>query len=535
MTTTSPDISRGLCATVPARRFARFSWVILVGLALLAFFPFIGRRDITTSHEARVAQTARQMAASGWPWNAVPVTVPAVEVERVNGIVRTVRRPGAKPWSVNPWLIPVMNDRIRLQKPPLPYWCVAVMDRLVGMGEGVARFPSALLGAVAVLIVFDLGKRLLGNLGGWCCALVWCSSYFVPSEFRKVMADPYLAFFALTAVWSWVRLSESRRTGWLIAFYASIALGGLAKGPVILLFVIVAVGAYQFCCRRPLPRSIYDHLAGVGLVLVLTVPWMAYVYRHIPNAVDVWRYESIGELTDNTEKARPWFYYLPAIFQIALPWTPVLVVGWIDAAIGSGKRDRRAQFALAWYVIIVLFFSILNVKKNAYLLPLMAAQTLLIAQGLLLLFRAVRKFGEMGPYSILLFVQRVMGAVFAVVAVALCFRFGTESIVAMSTAAGLAMVCLLAANKPAKLRRQRFWLLAVSVAYVLLLGTYFEFFVTPDANLRSRQARLRRTRTDAQPAGYHPPHPGPPRRSVALSAAGRVARCAGFARADDRR
>jgi hypothetical protein len=53
-------------------------------------------------------------------------------------------------------------------------------------------------------------------------------------------------------------------------------------------------------------------------------------------------------------------------------------------------RRRRALFPLLWYAVGVLFFSILHVKKDTYLLPLVPAQTLLIAQGLTWLLAAGR-------------------------------------------------------------------------------------------------------------------------------------------------
>src|SRR5215213_1239931 len=118
---------------------------VLLVLSALAFLPFLGRRDIVTSHEARVVQVARQMAATGWPWNAKLVEVPAVEVVKVHGRTETRAREDGSRWHVNPWLIPVINGQVRLQKPPLPYWTVAVLFRLFGtvdqISEGLARLP----------------------------------------------------------------------------------------------------------------------------------------------------------------------------------------------------------------------------------------------------------------------------------------------------------------------------------------------------------------------------------------------------------
>src|SRR5947207_12011272 len=102
-------------------------------------------------------------------------------------------------------MVPVLNGEIRLQKPPLPYWCSAILFRLFGIewSEALARFIPALLGALATFFVADLARLLLGRRFAFPAALVWVSSYFIPDEFRKAMADPYLTFFALLAIWGW--------------------------------------------------------------------------------------------------------------------------------------------------------------------------------------------------------------------------------------------------------------------------------------------------------------------------------------------
>jgi 4-amino-4-deoxy-L-arabinose transferase-like glycosyltransferase len=466
-----------------SRQPRNWIWIerwILVGMTALAFLPFLGRRDIVTSHEARVAQTARQMAAAGWPWNAKRLEIAATDVARVNGEVQTVARSDGSTWTVNPWLIPVLNGQVRLQKPPLPYWCAAVGFRVLGFSEGVARFPSALLGALATLIMYDLGRRLLGSLGGWCAALVWCSSYFMPDEFRKVMADPYLAFFTLTAIWCWVRLSRRANWGWMIGFYVSLALGGMSKGPAIFLHVIVALAAYQICFKRRFPGTLRQHLIGVGLLLVMALPWPIYLIRHVPNAIELWRYE-----LDNSEKARPLLFYVPGLFQIALPWTPVFIIGCLHVLSRDGRRRAGGRFALLWFLAIVVFFSLKSVKKNAYLLPVMPAQTLLIAQGLVFLLRAVKRAGMIGPYPIFLTAQRVIALAFAPVTVFLAWKFGAGSGLVALAFSALAVMCVLLADNQKMLSRQRVWVLGVAGGYVLVILAFFNFYKAPMDNLGS--------------------------------------------------
>src|SRR6476659_4841026 len=94
------------------RLSSRFRALLLLGLALALILPGLGRRDITTSHEARVAQTARAMAEAGAPWSAKRTTVPKMELREINGMKRLRKAENLSDMQVNPWLVPVMSDRI---------------------------------------------------------------------------------------------------------------------------------------------------------------------------------------------------------------------------------------------------------------------------------------------------------------------------------------------------------------------------------------------------------------------------------------
>ncbi len=139
---------------------------MIVLLAAATFLSLLGRKDLVTSHEARVAQTARIMAVSGWPWNVNPVSVPVMHMTEIDGIKQLRPDPERGQMHVNPWLVPVINNQLRLQKPPLPYWCAAVMFRIAGIGEWQARVVPAMLGVIATLLVLGFGEPATGQPRG---------------------------------------------------------------------------------------------------------------------------------------------------------------------------------------------------------------------------------------------------------------------------------------------------------------------------------------------------------------------------------
>ena len=57
----------------------------------------------------------------------------------------------------------------------------------------------------------------------------------------------------------------------MLAFYAALGLGCLAKGPVIFLHVALAIGAFAYCFRRWPRAAVTWHLIGV-LIWAAIVP-----------------------------------------------------------------------------------------------------------------------------------------------------------------------------------------------------------------------------------------------------------------------
>src|SRR5947209_20225411 len=76
-------------------------WLI-AGALLLAF---VGGPEVTRTQEARVLETAREMLGGGW----------------------------------REWLVPHINGKVRLEKPPLAYWLAAGGFKWFGVSERAGR------------------------------------------------------------------------------------------------------------------------------------------------------------------------------------------------------------------------------------------------------------------------------------------------------------------------------------------------------------------------------------------------------------
>jgi len=338
---------------MPAGRSPRIQegWILIVGA--LELLLFLGEPDIHGPHEARVAATARDMAGGGDP------------------------------------IVPHLNGKPRLEKPPLAYWLGAAAMAMTGSASSAAaRLPAALCGILALLALMDLGRRWLGPRGGAACGMVWVGTFFIAGEYRKAMADPYLACSVVIAVRQWVAHLDAIRAGArgravleMVLFGLAAGAGALAKGPPVLVHLAIALVPYHVIARRRAP-SLPALALGAGVFLAVALPWPSVVLSREPGALSLWISESLGQVTSERKSRAAW-YYLPQLLYIALFWTPFLIdAAWALGVSGSGEDRRRALWPLAWIGGAVLFFSFPAMKKNTYLLPVAPALALATGAGL---------------------------------------------------------------------------------------------------------------------------------------------------------
>ncbi|HEY8746410.1 MAG TPA: glycosyltransferase family 39 protein [Tepidisphaeraceae bacterium] len=489
------------------------------------FTMFLGRREFAASHEARVAQVAREMAESGWPLGAGKVEVPAAHLVRKQGILRLAADIDAPPLHVNPWIVPVLNGQIRLQKPPLPYWGAAIVYRIFGVSEATSRLVPALLGVLATLLLFDLARVLYNYRVAWVATVIWLTMYLVAEQYRLAMADPYLAFFTLASIWAWIKAClpnstrcreceapaepdapGSRDTGsagashsrFIVLFYISLALGALSKGPLIFLHTLIPLVLFHLCFRRGLPRGWRAHTLGVLVFVAIALPWPMAVLKQVSNATELWRYESVGEVSgENQENVREWWYYAINLPLMAAPWIPL----WMFAVAYPLLRNRsRWFFPLLWYLITIGFFSIAGQKKLPYLLPMMPAQALMLGVATVPLLRLAVRARMGGLPGTIIVIQSLIAVAWAITLLFLARSAHSLTVTAMLLS-GLALVFAVYSMREMHAVRPVKWLAYQTVSYAFVLLGFGAFYLTPINNARSPAPAVREMVQMAD--GYH--------------------------------
>ncbi|HEV2962842.1 MAG TPA: glycosyltransferase family 39 protein [Candidatus Angelobacter sp.] len=285
-----------------------------------------------------------------------------------------------------------------MEKPVLLYWKVMGSYRILGVYDWVARVPSAFYATGLVLAVFFFMRRFRQG-SELDAALITASCFAVIGFGRGASTDMLLSApfgVAMLAWWAW---HQTGRKLWLAAFYALLAVGALAKGPVAAALAVLIVGAYAILRRdgKIFLRSLW--WPGFLLFFAIALPWYVALQIKVPQFFRFFFYEQNLQRfgTNRYQHSQPFWYYIPVFLLSVFPW----VVFTVTAIVAAGKsamaklRGQRPSepsnetgedwlpvFLLLWMAIPIIFFSISRSKLPGYILPAIPAAALLTANYL---------------------------------------------------------------------------------------------------------------------------------------------------------
>lgn len=286
------------------------------------------------------------------------------------------------------FLIPTLNGRAFLEKPPLSYWLQAASLRVFGYEPFAVRLPSALAGiATAVLLAGFFGplQRRAGFLAG--ILVITMASFW--SYARTAGQDALLALGIALALLSFYRAREgTARCGW-IAFSAGIALATMTKGvvglavPGVVIFAFLLVESVCFdgrvVLRNWLTPAAYTLLGLLPILVWLYLLFDATGMEAVKEVVwnnSVGRFE--GEYTGGAH-AEPFYFYLRKLPETFQPWSLLLYVAvWQSAK--RLTRDKQGLFFFCWLVAPYFLLSLSAGKRPSYLLMLYPPAAGLLAQ-----------------------------------------------------------------------------------------------------------------------------------------------------------
>src|SRR5262245_36154841 len=314
---------------------------LVFAVAMLAFVPGIGQREIWTRDEARTALVVREMLASG------------------------------------DWSIARMPGRVHGKKPPLYHWLTAVASRH-GLDETTLRLPAAVAASGTAVVVYLLGAQLVAPAIGLIAAAILVASpgFF---EWARVGRMETLLVFCLTlSLWGlarWLRWGGYRNG---LVFGVGLGLAILTKGPAGL--VALAIATLVVFTSRSRPGHLRELVPGLALAGVLPLTWLGLAAL---TATDFGKYAGgmgatiAGELTRRSGQSSSGIMALTIGF---LPWT-LLLPGGLFLVVRRRLAPSLVVVCLWWLAVVLAVFLFLVSPRAAYCEPAFPPLALLAAWG----------------------------------------------------------------------------------------------------------------------------------------------------------
>ena len=156
-----------------------------------------------------------------------------------------------------------------VNKPPLALWIQALSVKAFGFHSASILVPQALMGVVAVVLVYDLTRRRWGRIAGSVAGLALATTPIVVAVSRHNNPDALLVLCCTAALWFTLRALEDGRTRWLVWAGVCVGLGFETKMGAALLIVPGLAAAWMWVAPRGRVAALRSTAAaGAAMVAV---------------------------------------------------------------------------------------------------------------------------------------------------------------------------------------------------------------------------------------------------------------------------
>ncbi len=333
----------------------RETWLFWI-TALLVLGAGLGLRDPWPADEPRFALVAKQMVESG------------------------------------DWLFPHRGIELYSDKPPMLMWLQATFFTISGNWRVAFLLPSLLAALGTLWCVQDLGRRLWTRRVGLYAAWALLFAFQFTWQSKKAQIDPLVTFFITFANYGLLRhlLLGGDWRWWTIGWFAA-GLGTITKGVgalALLMLLPAAIASVRGWPRVRVhardPRFWLGPLAFLVAVSLWLLPVVAVALsRDLPEyrayLDDILFRQTARRYSQSWDHHQPAWYHLGVMATMWIP--PVLALPW---AIGAWRRrlrrrDPRYLLPLAWWLLLVAFFSIPDGKRDVYIMPALPMMCLALA------------------------------------------------------------------------------------------------------------------------------------------------------------
>lgn len=188
------------------------------------------------------------------------------------------------PYDYRPWCC----NHIWLHKQPLFMWQMALSMKIFGVSEFTMRYPSVLLGALTVVLVYRIAKLYTKDgLTAYGAALLMCCSNYqlelISGYIGMDHNDLAFGFYVLASIWAYAEYINKKSIKWVIligVFAGCAVLNKWLTG--ILVFSGWGINILWNIRDKDTRKEILHLLLAAAVCVVVFLPWQLYIFHAFP-------------------------------------------------------------------------------------------------------------------------------------------------------------------------------------------------------------------------------------------------------------
>ncbi len=279
------------------------------------------------------------------------------------------------------YIVPYFNEVPRYDKPILFYWAEILSFKAFGVSEWAARLPSVLAALGLIACAYSLGSFTSAILLTTSLEFFIMARMSVTDMLLTLCMSAALVFFY--KFYEVILLHDLRSRAWrsnVLLYFSALmmAFGVLCKGPVALALPVLVIFVFLLYKKQLLLFLLNNWsliLKALVLFLLISLPWYITVHQATAGEfTNVFFFKHNLERFSGTLSGHhgAWYFYLPVIVIGALPWSLFL------PKIFLTKKSDIKVFALIWFLVFTVFYSLAATKLINYILPVYLPLMILI-------------------------------------------------------------------------------------------------------------------------------------------------------------
>ncbi|MFA5806247.1 MAG: glycosyltransferase family 39 protein [Melioribacteraceae bacterium] len=272
----------------------------------------------------------------------------------------------------------VTKDYLRVQidyqpfweKPPLFIWCQALSMNLFGVNEFAARLPNALIGIISLLVLFNIGKKIIDTEFGITWVLVYLGSFLPHFYFRSGIIDPMFNFFMFLSIYlifrNYLYQNKNRTTIVLAGLCSGLAV--LTKGPVGFLLPSITYFIFWIVKRHEIKLPIVDAILFAISASFVSLIWFGLetTSHGLSFITEFIKYQIRLLTTGEASHGGPFYYHFFVLLIGCFP-ASVFIFDFFKKKeyLQKEQNDFRVLMVILLFVVFIIF-SIVKTKIVHY-------------------------------------------------------------------------------------------------------------------------------------------------------------------------